>query len=279
MIDAPDITGIEPLLDFLREMISSWDSRRGEPSSVGIERGADNTRLIYGFTAHTVDLARAVVALHEAKLGSTALRLIRGAMECAITAAWLAHRPEQTTRLLYSNMLDARTIFQEAKQFGRGHGFNIKQLLKDTEEDIAEMERATPPPAPLSIFDRYYGLEGGPEYYVEYRQTSMWCHPTGALAGEYIQMVPPTEAGIGGLVIAPREGRDETAESYLGQMACMVVIAQVAYESTQVSPTRMHYLKTQAERVGIAGPIAKRETKHDRDAATQPPTLKSPSNG
>lgn len=266
MIGHPEVVGTPALIEFVHEMVASWDLRNGEPCEVGITRGADNARLVYGFAAHSADLGRAVATLYEAGLGYTALRLIRGAIECGVSAAWLALKPIETNRLLYTASMAAQTILAEVKQFGLA-GPEIMGMIEENDESL-KLLLAEGPLTEVSLQERFIALKGGSRYFVAYRQASALSHPTAYLSEQYFEQVAPSADTPTGLIIGSGPKNDQSVEKWLGQMACTMVIAQVAYESILVSGTRMDYLIEQANRVGIDGRLEIHRTRRQRNAAT-----------
>lgn len=258
----PAVQGVGNLIVFIQEMIDIWNAAEGIPCSVAPERGETNAAMVFGFAAHTVELSRAIIALYKVDCEFAALRLIRGAMECAITAAWLAHEPEGTARVLFTGAKDLQTVLTELKSGGRIP--EIGRLLKANATDIATFEKDGV--REVSISDRFNALVGGGQYYTEYRMASALCHPTHPLAEAYVHQHSE------GIKLLPR-GDYPSAEQWLGQHACMLVIAQIAYESIQIDQSRLPVLIDHAHRVGIEGTTALKKEFHRsaKGAAGLPP--------
>lgn len=126
---APAFRTAPELTHQLRRVIALFPKIAGQVLQVPTERAEPvNVTLVYAFAAHTVEMARGALALYAAELPFAAVPLMRTAMECAMTAAWLSVAPEQTRSFLYAGAVDRRRALDDM----------AKLRLVDVEEALAE---------------------------------------------------------------------------------------------------------------------------------------------
>lgn len=205
-----------------------------------------NATMVYALTAHTIELARGVLALRDAGCHVQAVPLVRQAIECAITARWLVMYKDAVRSLLHEGARQRR----DALNALAGTGFasfpdqvaEAKSIL-----DLLDAERTG---AGRSFQQRCEEIEGGAGIYATYRAASAYSHAGVAVAELYVSSVPVTDEYPGGFAL--NDGPDfGGADAWLGTMLSMVVTAALAWDEIERHHRHRKYLRGVATRLGI----------------------------
>lgn len=236
-------TSSDQTREMLLELLDAWDSKTGS-----VTLGNRESQLIgvtvYGLTAHTHELARAVLALDEADLVAGIVPLVRQAMECAMTAVWLelAGYPAVQT-MLREQTRQERNLLKEFVKSGQLHDADainhleeeLKHGLQSTSESGKKFEA------------RCREIAGGGTIYAVYRALSATSHASTSVVDLYLE---PTQDGdesvrvdensrMGHLALR-LDPKSDLRDQALGALLSMVVGAASAWSRLD----RHHYMRT-----------------------------------
>lgn len=216
----------------LDELIAAWkrdlrlapfETARRDGDVVGIT--------VFGLTAHAYHLAEAVLCLYDRGLYAAAVPLVRQALECSLTAAWVEVAGAEAARALMDEQSrnQANTVHEFVKA-----GFPESSDAARSLQENAAAFRDSRTPAGRSFATRCAELEGGTNLYAVYRAASYTSHAGTAVADLYLW-----ESGDGPYgVTLDLEPTDETRETWLGCLLSVLVVAELAL--TRLDRTRGH---------------------------------------
>lgn len=226
-----------------------WDILRGDRIHAATERPPANLPMVYAYTAHTVELSRAVLDLHRLGRMFAALPIARSALECAMTAAWLAVTPDETASVLHAGAVERRKALKDIKRLGQG---DVTAALDEVNQSLDELEGSASQPG-HDLKARCDAILGGPDVYVTYRILSGLSHPSALLTDQYLSEAPETTLNPYGLAFRDAIRFDSDLEtSHLGTVLCMVVTALIALDSTQPKPRIRSQLDKMTQQIGIS---------------------------
>ncbi|MDH2442379.1 DUF5677 domain-containing protein [Amnibacterium sp. CER49] len=250
---APVFRTAPELTHQLRRVIDLFPKITGRALEIPADRAEPvNLALVYAFAAHTVEMARGALALYAAGLPFAAVPVMRTAMECAMTAAWLSVAPEQTRSFLYAGAVDRRKALNDMAALRL---VDVEEALAEARELVTEL-KADETDAGRLIRLRMEELAGGAALHVDYRVLSGLSHPSPLMADEWLEQVEQSAAAPLGLGFRERPGLTPAwTTAGLGILLCMVVHAETALDSILPKPRAQSQLRTLARQLGISDTI------------------------
>jgi len=257
-----------PELDYAHELerlIDLWDKHSTREWRVGSERHGVNVTMINAYVAHSVNLSRAVLALHRAGFQFELVSLVRSTMEAAVTASWLAVTPEKTLDFTRHSAGERKRLLQEIVDKGLSDGGEglpqVNELLAQYVDPIDKEGKW--------LANRFRALNGGDHLYTIYRVLCAWDHATNGLADQYTLKSEESEENPYGIVMLNR-AQDST--DWVGMQAAMVLRAQIAADMILVKRRHKTQLSNFARRFGVSDSIMRVIEDESGGPAEQPET-------
>lgn len=168
--------------DVLRELVGAWHDDIGT-IAMGVREHELIGLTVYGLTAHTHALARAVIALDEGDHEAGIAPLVRQAMECAMTAVWLelAGYPAVLT-VLHEQTRQQRNLIDEFVKAGQVANNDVAERLA---ADLQAALQSTST-AGSKFQERCSEISGGANIYALYRALSATSHAGASVVDLYL---------------------------------------------------------------------------------------------
>ncbi len=194
---------------------------------------------VYGLTAHTHALARAVLVLDEVD-GETAgiVPLVRQAMECAITAVWLelAGYPAVLTLVREQSRQQRNVINEFIKSGATARADMALERIDDKfREGLLSASKAGE-----RFEERCKEVEGAASTYAVYRALSATSHAGASVIDLYLASTQVDENSRATAALRIDPGDPASRESHLGILLAMLLTASAAWSRID----RRRYVRT-----------------------------------
>ncbi|WP_139320502.1 DUF5677 domain-containing protein [Saccharomonospora sp. CUA-673] len=228
----------QELLKLLRSLLDSWQTL---PPKAELCKGKTVAQVatVFGLAAHTHRLATAVDMLWSAGMYIESAPLIRGAMENALTAQFVAQVDDGVYGLLNNYARKRKNLVDEIVKAGYLSSDQLASQLDEWEPvQTPSTDSAT------KVQQLCNDLEpGGSQAYAWYRLLSAWSHAGGAIVDEYAHDDPFQ------LSITPDKFPPSTG--FLVILGGSVVWAGRAYDMLTRGKGRREELRRAAGKIGI----------------------------
>ena len=263
----------DELTQIVRSIVAEWKVDAG-PWDAFADGNPSKALNVFTLNAHTHSLAEGVLALRDAGCYIQTVPLIRQAIECAMTAAWLVLYDHAVLSLTYEGARQRREVFTKLVAQGVPEAADRRA---DAVKVLDELE-SEGGGAGRSFEQRCMEIEGGAAMYVTYRVASQYSHGGTSIADIYGVRVPRSATNTAGFEVTPRPLFD-AADDWFGILATMLVTAGLAWDSLEHHHRHRRSLRTAARRLSIpihpmmsgagfkADQTAKRRRKAEQQAA------------
>jgi hypothetical protein len=245
-------TGVGPVTDpeglaaITRSLIEGWSDAPAAGVTFG-QKGRIPSRgrfvLIHSFAAHTHRLAAAALDMLDTGLTIEVLPLVRQALECALTAVWLAQNEDAGNAFANEHIRQRRSIRRSLERSPNPVFANGAATLPDVElEDLDSASNAQA----RNFQQRCEDLAGARDLYLYYRLLSEYIHPSMRLAEQYV--LPDQDRNdIESLLLVPNT---DVGTVWRWCLAASVLWAGTAVDYVDVSRRRRSELRAAALAIG-----------------------------
>lgn len=222
--------------EVLRELVGAWPGGTGkvvmqvrEHELIGLA--------VYGMTAHTYALARAVLALDDGDHEAGVTPLVRQAVECATTAIWLeqAGLPAVLT-MIREQTRQQRNVITEFVKSGQTPNDEVTQrLTADLEAGLRSTAKAGE-----KFEERCTEISGGANIYAIYRALSGTSHASTSIVDLYLESTQVEENTTTRALELRRTPKPGQRDAELGIILSMLIAASSAWSRLD----RDRYMRT-----------------------------------